>query len=67
MGHGEDEPWTPLATRIPKELHPKLRLHSVMTETSIMDFVTAAIREKLTGSSGSPAAARGKSYSRIGR
>ena len=36
-----------LATRIPKSLHRKLKLHCVTTETSVMDFVTQAIAEKL--------------------
>ena len=36
-----------LATRIPKSLHQKLRLHCVQIDTTVMDFVVAAIREKL--------------------
>ena len=35
------------ATRIPKELHRRLKLHCVTHDTSVMDFVTEAIREKL--------------------
>jgi predicted HicB family RNase H-like nuclease len=42
-----DEAWTQLATRVPKELHRRLRLHSVTNDTSVMDFVVAAIAEKL--------------------
>ena len=67
MEHGEDEPWTQLATRIPKALHRKLRLHCLIVETSIMDFVTMALREKLTGASGTPAVTRGKPYRRNSR
>jgi hypothetical protein len=67
MEHSEDEPWVQLATRVPKALHQKLRLHCVTTETSLMNFVTMALREKLTGKSGARVAARGKSYGRIGR
>jgi hypothetical protein len=67
MEHGENEVWVQLATRIPKALHRDLKLQCVRTETSVMEFVTTALREKLTGSSGAPVAAGGKSYSRIGR
>ena len=42
-----DEPWTQLATRIPKELHRRLKLHCVTHDTSVMEFVTEAIEEKL--------------------
>src|SRR5262245_19700742 len=42
------EEWTQLATRIPKELHQRLRLHCVETDTKMMDFVVTALREKLT-------------------
>ena len=34
-----EEPWTQLATRIPKELHRELKLHCVHADTSVMDFV----------------------------
>jgi hypothetical protein len=64
MEHGGDEPSVQLATRIPKALHRKLRLHCVTTETSLMDFVTAALREKLTGSSARPVATKLKPYRR---
>ena len=43
----EEEPWSQLATRIPKELHRRLKLHCVESGTSVMDFVVAALREKL--------------------
>src|SRR5437016_13400681 len=42
-----DEPWTQLATRIPKSLHRELKLHCVHADTSVMDFVVAALKEKL--------------------
>ncbi len=38
---------TQLATRIPKELHRKLRLHCVTRDMLVRDFVVRAIREKL--------------------
>ncbi len=42
-----DEPWTQLATRIPKELHRRLKLHCVTNEIAVQDFVVEAIEEKL--------------------
>ena len=42
-----DERLIPLSTRIPKELRRRLKLHCVGTETQIMDFTIAAIREQL--------------------
>ena len=42
-----EEPLTQLATRIPKDLHRRLKLHCVTNDTSVMEFVTAAIEEKL--------------------
>lgn len=46
------EMWVQLATRIPKSLHRTLKLHCVTAETSVMDFVVAAIGEKLARESG---------------
>jgi len=34
-----EEPLTQLATRIPKELHRRLKLHCVTNDTSVMEFV----------------------------
>jgi predicted HicB family RNase H-like nuclease len=42
-----EEPWTPLSTRIPKDLHRRLRLHCVTHDISLMHFVAAAVEEKL--------------------
>ena len=39
--------WTQLATRIPKDLHRRLKLHCVTHDTALMHFVTEAIEEKL--------------------
>ena len=47
MAKAEEEPWTQLATRIPKELHYRLKLHCVTHEIAVQDFVTQAIEEKL--------------------
>jgi len=41
------EAWTQLATRIPKELHRRLKLHCVTNDISVMDFLVKAIEEKL--------------------
>ena len=42
-----DEPWTQLATRIPKGLHREIKLYCVHTGISVMEFVAAALEEKL--------------------
>ena len=42
-----DEPIAQLATRIPKELHRRLKLYCVTHESDVQDFVTQAIEEKL--------------------
>ena len=42
-----DEPWTQLATRIPKELHRRLKLYCVTHDIALMHFVVEAIEEKL--------------------
>jgi predicted HicB family RNase H-like nuclease len=48
-----DEPLTQLATRIPKELHRRLRLYCVTHDIVLMQFVAAAIEEKLGRKRGS--------------
>ena len=58
MAGSDDVVWVQLATRIPKSLHRELKLHCVTAETSVMDFVTQAIEEKLPRSSGAPAKRR---------
>ncbi len=60
MAPREEEVWTQLATRIPKRLHRELRLHCVTHETSMMDFVVAAIREKLARGEKGPRGRRGR-------
>jgi len=42
-----EEPWTQLATRIPKDLHRRLKLYCVTYDIALMDFVTETIEEKL--------------------
>lgn len=43
----ETEPWVQLATRIPKSLHRRMKLHAVTAETTLLAFVVEAIEEKL--------------------
>ena len=43
----ETEAWTQLATRIPKELHRRLKLHCVTNDIAVMHFVVEAIEERL--------------------
>ena len=47
MAKRQDEAWNQLATRIPKSLHRELKLHCVRADVKLMDFVVAALREKL--------------------
>jgi len=42
-----DEPVDQLATRIPKDLHRRLKLHCVTHDIALMRFVVEAIEEKL--------------------
>ena len=42
-----EEPWTQLATRIPKNLHRRLKLYCVTHDIVLMHFVVEAIEEKL--------------------
>ncbi len=42
-----DEPIAQLATRIPKDLHRRLKVYCVTHEIAVQDFVTQAIEEKL--------------------
>ena len=48
-----EEPQTQLATRIPKDLHHRLKLHCVTQDIVLMHFVTEAIAEKLGRKAGS--------------
>ncbi len=48
-----DEPIAQLATRIPKELHRRLKLHCVTHEIAVQDFVTQAVDKKLRRARGS--------------
>ena len=48
-----EEVLTQLATRIPKDLHRRLKLHCVTHEINVQDFVTQAIEQKLARKAGS--------------
>ena len=50
MASKADEAFVTLATRIPKTLHHQLRIYSVETGISQMEFVCAALQEKLRDS-----------------
>ena len=52
MAKMEDEVWVQLATRIPKELHRKLKLHCVESDTPVMEFVVSSLEEKLDKAAG---------------
>jgi len=60
MARGEELVRVQLATRIPKALHRKLRLHCVSKEIRLMDFVWKALEEKLARLRGAPATVRRK-------
>jgi len=60
MAGREELVWVPLATRIPKALHRKLRLHCVYEEIPLMDFVCKALEEKLARARVAPATVRRK-------
>jgi len=47
MASKDDDAFVTLATRIPKSLHHQLRIYSVETGISQMEFVCAALQEKL--------------------
>ena len=47
MATRDDEPQVQLSTRIPKDLHHRLKLYCLEIDTSQMDFVTHALRERL--------------------
>lgn len=52
MADRTEEAWVQLATRIPKTLHRQLKLHRVQSDTSVMDFVVAAVQERLAREKG---------------
>jgi hypothetical protein len=55
----DDEPWVQLATRIPKSLQRRLKLHCVETDTKLMHFLVQALPEKLKKDAGRRRGAKG--------
>jgi hypothetical protein len=55
MARSDEGVLVQLATRIPKALHRKIRLHCVHRDMAVMDFVTQALQEKLAPPSPSEA------------
>lgn len=47
MAKEKDDVWVQLATRIPKELHRRLKLHCVTNDVSVMEFVVKSLEDKL--------------------
>jgi predicted HicB family RNase H-like nuclease len=47
MATKEDDVLIQLATRIPKGLHREIKLHCVASGISVMEFVAAALEDKL--------------------
>lgn len=47
MPSRDDDVLIQLATRIPKTLHREIKLHCVASSISVMDFVAAALEDKL--------------------
>lgn len=47
-----DEAWVQLTTRVPKTLHRQVKLRCVQSDTSLMDFVVAALEERLSREAG---------------
>lgn len=47
-----EDVWVQLATRIPKELHRRLKLHCVTHDVSVMEFVVKALEDRLGRESG---------------
>ena len=66
MASKDDEAFVTLATRIPKTLHHQLRIYSVETGISQMEFVCAALQEKLR-ESGARGARTGRTRTTTGQ
>ena len=58
MAKVEEDVWVQLATRIPKSVHRELKLHCVNVDMSVMEFVVAALKEKLAKAGGRKRAGR---------
>jgi hypothetical protein len=47
MSGADHEGWAHLSTRIPVALHRRLKVRTVSSNTTLMDFIVAALEEKL--------------------
>jgi predicted HicB family RNase H-like nuclease len=54
----DDDVLIQLATRIPKGLHREIKLYCVQTGISVMEFVAAALEDKLKRTSSRPSRRR---------
>jgi hypothetical protein len=52
MAQKDDDVLIQLATRIPKVLHREIKLHCVSSGISVMEFVAAALEDKLRKTGG---------------
>ena len=50
--------WVQLATRIPKDLHRRAKLHCIETDRSLTEFIGEALDEKMRRDSGGRKTAR---------
>ena len=50
--------WVQLATRIPKDLHRRAKLHCIETDRSLTEFIVEALEEKMRRDSGGRKTAR---------
>ena len=60
MANKDDDVLIQLATRIPKGLHREIKPHCVESSISVMEFVAAALEDKLRRGSAKKKAAGGR-------
>jgi hypothetical protein len=45
---GQEKPWVGVATRVPRSLHRRMKLHCVERGIPVMEFVRDALEEEMT-------------------
>jgi hypothetical protein len=50
--------WVQLATRIPKDLHRRAKLHCIETDRSLTEFIVEALEDKMRRNAGGRKSAR---------
>ena len=50
--------WVQLATRIPKDLHRRAKLHCIETDRSLTEFIVEALEERMRRDAGGRKAGR---------